>query len=62
MPSPRICAVARRIILEELHVADQGGPRVTTLEEVVAENPVLWKFSAHRLFKGVHVVNALADE
>jgi hypothetical protein len=48
--------------LRELDVAQQSGARDVSLEQVVAQDPVLGKTSVQRLLEGVDVVNSLADE
>ena len=64
-PAPaarRVGGVARRVVLEQLHVAQQAGARVAAFEQVVAEDPVLGEPPVHRLFEGLDLVDALADE
>ena len=55
-------AVARRIVVVQLNVADERRAGVISLEEVVAQDAVLGKPPAERLLERVDVVDALADE
>ena len=54
--------VARRRILEQLHVADQSRACVAALQQVVAEDAVFRQAPAQHPLEGVDVVDALADE
>ena len=62
VPAAHVRAVAGRIFLVQLHVAQQPGPRVTPFQQVVAEYPVLGKASLERPLEGIDVVDPLADE
>src|SRR5665213_4219421 len=53
--------VAGRVCLEELDVAQQAGPGIRALEQVMAEDGIVRKISA-RLEERIDVVDALADE
>ncbi len=55
-------AVARRIFLEQLHVAEQAGARVATFDQVVAEDAVFRKAVVQAQLERVDRVDALADE
>ena len=55
-------AVTGRVFLVQLHVAQQAGARITTFQQVVAEDAVLGKAPLERLFKGRHIIDSLADE
>src|SRR5512146_2320076 len=55
-------AVARRIVLVQLDVAQQPGARVATLEQVVAQDAVFRQTLPQRELERVDVVDALADE
>ena len=54
--------IGRRILLVQLHVAQQARSRVAALEQVVAQDPILGKSAAKRALEGVDVVDSLADE
>ena len=62
MATTNVDEVRSRIILVQLDVADEPGTRITTLEQVVAENPVLGKATLESTLEGVDVVNAFANE
>ena len=62
MPPARVGAVTRGKLFEQLDVADQGGARIAAFQQVMAQNPVFWKFSTHRAFECIHIINAFADE
>jgi hypothetical protein len=55
-------AVARRVILIQLHIAQQSGAGVASLEKIVTEDAILRKAPAKRLLEGIDVVDSLADE
>jgi hypothetical protein len=52
----------RRVILIQLHVAQQPGAGVASLEKIVTEDAILRKARAKRLLEGIDVVDPLADE
>ena len=54
--------VARRVILEQAHVADQAGTRVAAFQQVMAQDLVLRETVLQRVLEGIDVVDALADE
>ena len=62
MLSPRVGQNARGVVVHDLDVADQCGPRVQALEEIVRQQRVL----GHAIFqsrrKGIDVVESLARE
>ncbi len=61
--APRhVGGVARRRLLDHLHVRQQPGAGVAAFEQVVAEHPVGRQPLAERALEGVDVVDALADE
>ena len=62
MPPPDIRMIARRKFFKKLHVADERRAGIASFQQIVAQNPVLRKFSADRIFKGIHIVDAFADE
>ncbi|MDT4803918.1 hypothetical protein FQZ97_366840 [compost metagenome] len=62
VPAFHVGAVARRVFLVQLHVAEQAGARIAALDQVVAEDAVVGKAAFQRLLEGVHRVDALADE
>ncbi len=55
-------AVAGRIFLVQLHVAEQAGAGVAALQQIVAEYAVFRKAASQRLLERRDVVNTLADE
>ncbi len=61
MPAARFGQVARGVVLQQHHVADQPRSGMATLEQVVAEYAVLRQAAAEDLLEGIHVVDALAD-
>ena len=62
MTAVHIRAVARRVLLIELHIAQQTGPGVTPFQQIVAENPVFGQPPGQGPFECVHFIDALADE
>ena len=62
MPSFDIGTVARRVLLVDLHVAEQAGSCITPFDQVVAENLVIRQATFQGAGERVHVVDALADE
>jgi hypothetical protein len=61
MSAAGIGGVTRWVLFEQHHVADQAGSHVRTLQQIVAEDAVLRKTSAHGLLKGIDIVDPLAD-
>ena len=66
-PDPAVAAldvhgVTRRVVLIQLHVADQSSARVTAFDQVVAEDPVVRHASRQCAFERIDVIDALADE
>ena len=55
-------AVGRRIFFVQRRVAQEPRPGVATLDEVVAQDPVLRKAVVQRLLERIDVVDPLADE
>jgi len=55
-------AVAGRIFLVQLNVAQQPGAGIAAFQQVVTENAVLGKAPGQGLFEGLDLVDALADE
>ena len=49
------------MFLKQFRVGHQSRPRVTTLDQIVAENQVLREPSSHRLMKRIDVINAFTD-
>src|SRR5688572_3287835 len=62
VPAAHVRAVARRILLVQLDIAQQPGARITAFQQVVAENAVLRKASLERALERIDVIDALADE
>ena len=62
MLPPRVRQDAGGILVHELHVGDQGHPRMEPLEQVVRQQRVLRHAVVERGHEGVHVVEALAGE
>src|SRR5688572_18819949 len=60
VPACDVGAVARRIALIKLHVAEQARPRVTAFEQVVAQDTILRKPACEGLLECVYVVDAFA--
>src|SRR5439155_3814792 len=57
-----VSVVARRRLLEQLHVAQQARAGVAAFEQVVAQDAVFWQTPAEHMLERVDVVDALADE
>ena len=55
-------AVARRVVLVQLHIAQQPRPRVAPLQKIVAEYPILGEAPSKGLLECIDVVDPLADE
>ncbi len=62
MATTDVGRVGRRVLLVQLHVADQRGSRVAALEQVVTQDPVLGKAAGEGVLERVDVVDSLADE
>ena len=62
VPAAHVRAVARRILLVQLHVAQQAGARIAAFQQIVAEDAVLGKAPSERALERIDVVDALADE
>ena len=54
--------VAGRILLVQVHIAQQTRPRMAPFQEIVAEDPVLGEPSLEGLLERIDVVDPLADE
>ena len=50
------------MILVQLHVAQQSGPRVTSFQKIVAQNPVLGEALLERALECIDLIDSLADE
>jgi hypothetical protein len=55
-------AVADRVILVQLHIAQQSRAGVAAFEKIVAKDAILGEAPAKRLLEGIDVVDSLADE
>ena len=62
MPAAHVRAVAGRIFLVQLHIAQQPRPRVAPFQKIVAEDPVLGETPVERLLERIDLIDALADE
>src|SRR5712692_596870 len=60
--APGMSENARGVIVDPLHVRDQGGPGVQALEEIVGQEGVLGDPAFEGGYEGVHVIEALARE
>ena len=52
----------RRVILIQMHVAQQAGTHITAFQQVVAENAILGKAIVQPPLERVHLIDALADK
>ncbi|MNZ46192.1 hypothetical protein D3C78_638680 [compost metagenome] len=62
MPALAVDAVARGMLLEQLHIRQQARAGVAALDQVVAENAVVGETPGEGLLEGIHRIDALADE
>ena len=62
VPAAHVRAVAGRIFLVQLHIAQQPRPRIAPFQKIVAEDPVLGKASLERLLERIDIIDPLADE
>ena len=62
VPPVHIHIVARRMFLIEFHVANQRGPGMARLQQVVAQDGVFRKAPLHGPLEGIHIIDPLADE
>ena len=62
VPPVHVRAIARGIVLVQLHVGEQPRTRVAPFQQVVAEDAVLGEAPVERLLEGIDFVDALADE
>ena len=60
--SAHVRAIARGIVLVQLHIAQQSGPGVAPFQQIVAENPIFGKAPLERLLEDIDLVDPLADE
>src|SRR5690606_2205034 len=54
--------VTGRVLFDEFDIGHQRRTRIAAFQQVVTENEILRKASVDRLTKGIHVIDALADE
>jgi hypothetical protein len=59
---PREREIPRRIVVEELQISDERSPAVSALDQVMAQQGVLWKPSVRGSLEGIDVVDAFARE
>ncbi len=62
MAAAHVGAVAGRIVLVQLRIAQQPCPRVTSFQKIVAEDPILGEAPTEGLLERIDVVDPLADE
>jgi hypothetical protein len=62
VPAAHVRAVAGRIFLVQLHIAQQPRPRVAPFQKIVAEDPVLGKRPLEGPLERIDIIDALADE
>src|SRR3546814_4438711 len=62
VPALDVQRIAARVVLVQLHVADQAGPRIAAFEQVVAQDPVVGEAAVERLLECGDLVDPLADE
>ena len=62
LPAFDIGRIARRVILVQLHIADQASAGVAAFQQIVAEDAVVGKSPAQRAFERIDCIDALADE
>ncbi len=62
VPAAHVRAVARRVFLVQQHIAYQSGARVTTFQQIVAEDAVFGKAILERSLERIDLVDSLADE
>src|SRR5437588_6821210 len=51
-----------RVVLIELYVIQESGPRITAFDKVVAENAIFRKTAAQYLLEGIHLIESRADD
>ena len=62
VPAAHVGAIASRIFLIQLHVAQQPGAGVAPFQKIVAENAVFGEAPVERPLECIDIVDALADE
>ncbi|MNV41428.1 hypothetical protein D3C71_1330630 [compost metagenome] len=62
MPAADVGGVARGLPFEQLDIAQQARAGIATLQQVMAQHPVVREAVLQCRFECVHVVDALADE
>ena len=62
VPAAHVRAVGGWILLVQLHIAQQAGPRMTAFEQVVAEYPVFGEAATERALERIDLIDAFADE
>ena len=62
MAPAHVRAVAGRIFLVQLHIAQQPRPRVAPFQKIVAEDPVLGKAPVECPLERIDIIDPLADE
>jgi hypothetical protein len=62
MAAPDVDEVGRGIVFVQRGVAQERASRVAPLEQVVTQDAVVGKAMTQRLFEGIDVIDALADE
>ncbi len=62
VPTAHVRAIARGIVLVQLHVGEQPRTRMAPFQQVVAEDAVLGEAPVDGLFEGIDLVDTLADE
>src|SRR3546814_9867908 len=62
VPALDVQRIAARVVLVQLHVADQAGPRIAAFEQVVAQDPVVGEAAVERLPECGDLVDPLRSE
>jgi hypothetical protein len=62
VPALHIDIISQRIFFIELHIRDQTRPRITSFQEVMAQDPVLREPVFKGQFKGIYIIYTLANE
>ena len=57
-----ICVISRRIFFVQLNVADQCGPSVASLDQVMAEHRILRETAGDRLLESIDIIDPFANK
>src|SRR5437867_13051885 len=62
MSACNVRGVPSRMIFVQLHVAQQSGSRITSLQKIVAQYPVLGEAVLERALECIDLIDSLTDE